>query len=235
MPYIGYFQLINAVDRFVVLDDVQFTRKGWTHRNNILFKEESVFCAHLFSIPLEGASQSRLISEINRNSVEKFANKFLSTLKQNYSRAPYFKDVFPLIVGIVENRELNLSKYNLNSLREVCSYLDIKTEFYVSSCIEKKAGLQAEDRIIEICKTQNAQVYINPIGGLNLYTKEHFSAYGISLYFLKTNPAFRYKQFSGEFVPNLSILDILMFVSKEEIKDLLIQFTLVESEGAFCG
>jgi hypothetical protein len=213
LPYIGYWQLIHAVDTFVILDDVNFISRKYINRNNLLLNGQ----AHLFSISLEKASQNRLINEININFPSKEREKFLKTIQSAYKKAPCFKDVYPLIENMVCFSEINLSKFIEHSLRKICAYLGINTVIAVSSEIEKDESLKAQARIIEICQRLKATTYINPPGGKSLYVPEDFQRQGIELRFLQPGKI-EYRQFGAEFIPNLSILDVLMFNSLEQIR-----------------
>jgi hypothetical protein len=218
-PYIGYWQLIDAVDIFVIYDDVNFIKQGYINRNNILQKQK----AHLFTLELIGASSNKKINDIK---IGGNSNKLLRTIKQNYSKSPFYKDVFPVIEDILNNEEKELSKFLGFSLVKIAKYLNIDTKFLYSSDMKNDKTFKAQDRLIEMSKILNATGYINSIGGIELYDKEVFSQNNINLSFLKTHKI-SYKQFNNEFVPNLSIIDILMFNDKEKIKEILTMNELI--------
>lgn len=217
--YIGYWQLINAVDTFVIYDDVNFIKRGYINRNNILQNGAS----QLITLELIGASQNKRINEI---SIGSNSNKLLKTIRQNYSRAPFLQDVFPMLDEILNNEQKELSRFLGFSLQKISNYLDIKVDFLYSSDIQNNKNLKAQDRLIEISKILNATDYINLIGGIHLYDKEVFLQNGINLSFLNSSQIF-YKQFSNEFTPDLSIIDVLMFNDKDNIKSMLNQFQLI--------
>ena len=218
-PYIGYWQLIDAVDIFVIYDDVNFIKQGYINRNNILQKQKS----HLFTLELIGASPNKKINDIK---IGGNSNKLLRTIKQNYSKAPFYKDVSPVLEDILNNEEKELSKFLGFSLVKIAKYLNIDTKFLYSSDIKNDKTFKAQDRLIEMSRILNATGYINSIGGIELYDKEVFSQNDINLSFLKSHEI-SYKQFNNEFVPNLSIVDILMFNSKDNIKNMLTQCELI--------
>jgi hypothetical protein len=222
-PYIGYWQLINAVDKYVIYDDVNFIKGGWINRNNILMNGE----AKLINIQMHKASPNKLINEIEVSGNDIFNNKLLKTIKQCYNKAPFYEDVFPVIESVINQEEKNLAKFLEFSIRQVCEYLSIDSNIVISSEIKKNNELRAQEKIIEICKILGADEYINAIGGQDLYSCEDFSSHGIKLRFLKTGEI-RYPQFDNEFVPNLSIIDLMMFNSKNAITDMLNNFVLVE-------
>lgn len=222
LPYIGYFQLINAVDVFILYDDVNFINKGWINRNNILVGNK----ASLFTIPLKEASQNKLIKEIEINQDGKWQNKLVKTIEQGYKKAPNFSDFFPVLSEIVNFSENNISKYIHNSILKICKYLEISTIISQSTTIFSNENLKAQTRIIDICKQKKASQYINPIGGQELYQKFDFEKENIKLNFLKTYPI-QYQQFTSNFVPYLSIIDLIMFNEKSKIKSLLYEFELI--------
>ena len=218
-PYIGYWQLINSVDIFIIYDDVNFIKRGYINRNNILINNVK----HLFTLALIKSSQNKKINEILIGENNK---KILRTIEQSYLKAPFFHEIFPIIEDIFSNKEKDLSKFLGNSLQIFSKYLDINTKFEYSSMIKNDKSLQAQDRLIEISKILNATDYINAIGGEQLYDKNAFSDAGINLSFIQTE-LINYKQFNNKFIPNLSIIDVMMFNSKEDIKEMLKKYTLV--------
>lgn len=222
-PYIGYWQLINAVDTFVIYDNIQFSKKGWFHRNNILLNGEK----KLFSMPLKKDSDSlNVVNRLISNEADNEIIKIIRQIENTYKKAPYFIDVFPLIKEIFQNNEKNLFKYIYNSVIKVCNYLDINTEIVISSTVNIDHHLKSQDKVIALNKALYATKYINPIGGIELYNFEDFKKENIELQFLESNVP-EYKQFSNEFIPYLSIIDIMMFNRKDEIKEMLKEYELI--------
>jgi len=220
LPYIGYFQLIKAVDKYVIYDDVNYIKGGWINRNNLLLGGKSF----LFTLSLLEASQNKLINEIF---VSDNQSKLLKTIQMMYQKAPNFSPVFQIIEKIFEYENKNLARFVGNSIIQVADYLHLDTEFIYSSDIkEKDNSLKAQDKILNICTVLGASQYINAVGGMELYSKEHFTNYNIKLSFLKTLPI-EYKQFNNPFVPWLSILDVLMFNSVEDVYKLLEKYELI--------
>ncbi len=218
-PYIGYFQLIELVDVYVIADDLNFIKNSYIKKNSILDNGAPA----LISLELIGASQNKLINEIE---VGNKTDKLLTAIQRRYAKAPYFKDVFPLLQSILLSEEKNVARFLGDSLIKIASYLDMQTKFLYSSEIEKNNDLKFDARIIDICKRVGADHYINAIGGKELYSKDKFASEGIKLSFLDTKEI-EYTQFGKEFVPNLSIIDVLMFNSPEETKVLLQEYELV--------
>lgn len=220
-PYIGYFQLIAAVDKFVIYDDVNFINKGWINRNNILINGK----AGLISVPLKGASQNKLIKDIAPVSENKWRNTLLKTIEQNYKKAPMYSSVYPLLQYLINDEAETISELNYKGIKAVCYYLNISTTLIPSSVVYGNSDLKGQFRILDICIKENAQHYINPVGGMELYNREVFNKEGISLSFIRSEPS-PYKQLTNEFIPALSIIDVLMFNDLEQVKILLNQFNL---------
>ena len=221
-PYIGYWQLINLVDKYVIFDDVNYIKRGWINRNRILMNGDAV----LFNVPLLGVSQNKLINQIEVNNDKKLLMKNLKTIELAYRKAPYFEDVYPLVERILENEASNIADYNAYSIKYISEYLDIKTELVTSSKLSKDNSLKSQNKILEICELLGATEYYNAIGGQELYSKDAFANKKIQLRFLKTNDI-RYQQFKNDFVSNLSIIDVMMFNSVSTIKEFLLNYTLV--------
>ena len=221
-PYIGYWQLLNAVDKYVIFDDVNYIKRGWVNRNRII----SQGCVKYFNIYLKAASQNKRINEISIND-EGLNDNNVRIIEAAYHRAPYFNEAFPVIKMVLNQDEKNLAKYNGYLIKTICNYLGIETELSFSSEIDKEAELKGQEKIMAICKSLSATDYINAIGGQELYDSKFFYMEGISLHFLKTNEI-RYKQSDEHFYENLSIIDVMMFNSKQKIRELLEDYELLE-------
>lgn len=224
-PYIGYFQLIKSVDKFVFYDDVNYIKQGWINRNKILVSEKDF----LFTIPLNKANSFCQIKDtkINDKFFESWKIKFLQTITQSYKKAPYYSSVFDLISNIFNKPHHSISDISICSIKTISNYLRISTIFELSS--EKYAntkGMEKADRLIAICNKNDCNHYINPIGGMDLYKKADFIKQGIQLDFIHTLPI-EYKQFKNEFVPWLSIIDVLMFNNVEKINIMLDKYELI--------
>lgn len=210
------------MDKFVILDDVNYINRGWINRNRILINGEP----RLISMPLKDASQNKLINEIEIANDQKWKDKLLRTLRLNYKKALFFSDVFPLLEKIILNKEQNLSAFIFASIIAINKYLAIKTVIESSSAKYITKHLKAEQKILNICFQENATTYINPIGGTDLYSKQQFKDYNIELFFLKTKEA-TYNQNCKIFIPWLSIIDVMMFNSRSDIKIMLNNYGLV--------
>ncbi|HEU0283312.1 MAG TPA: WbqC family protein [Gallionella sp.] len=216
LPYIGYFQLMAAVERFVVFDDVNYINRGWINRNRLLLNGQ----AHTFTVPLRGASQNKLICDIELADDDDWRDKLLRTVRQAYVKAPCYADVSVLMERIIRHPVRRLDEFLLNSLREIAGYLELPTEIVGSSRTYGNAQLRGQERILDICRQEGAQRYINAIGGEALYERARFNEQGVELKFLRSRPL-SYAQGGSEFVPWLSILDVLMFNPRPEARRLL--------------
>ena len=215
LPYIGYFQLIAAVDQFVIYDNIKYTKKGWINRNRILRDGKDV----MFSLPLVKASDDRTIQD--REIAPNFEpNTFLAQMKGAYGKAPYFDQTQELLDDLVHFPERNLFRFIAHSIRSLCRHLDIATEIVVSSTVQADHGSKGKDRVLAICRACQAEVYVNPSGGADLYDRAEFASQGVDLRFIRSRPI-EYEQFGAPFVPWLSIIDVLMFNGRERVAELL--------------
>lgn len=224
LPYIGYWQLLNAVDKYVIYDDVNFIKGGWINRNRILVNGQPKY----FNVPMIGASSFKLINEVEVNQNSRLIQNNLRILESAYKKAPYYSQICPLMERILNNKSINLAKYVTESIRVICEYLSIKTELVMSSELDKDCSLRGQEKVLSICRLLKADEYYNAAGGQALYSFEAFKKQGINLKFLQTKFT-PYEQLGGQFQQGLSIIDVLMFNSKERIYELLNQFSLIES------
>lgn len=224
-PYIGYFQLIAAVDRFVIYDDVQWIKGGWINRNRIQIRGQP----HFITIPVSAEGNLKPINQRRlAASFPEAALKIMSQLLDAYRQAPYFKSVQDMVQRCLEFDTTNASELVVHSLQEVCQYLNLQPHFIRSSELPP-TGRQGVERVIEITKGQGGRVYVNPIGGLDLYQSSQFAADGLELRFLRTLDV-SYRQFRVPFIPSLSIIDVLMFNSPEQVQLLLRKFELIHEQ-----
>jgi len=225
LPYLGYIQLINAVDIFVFFDDVNFIKKGWINRNNILVNSEP----YRFTIPLNNASQNKLINETEIANYNQWKNEFLKLLEHNYKKAPFYNQNNEWL-----SKELNKRSYSCISdlaselIISLAQLLGMNTRFIFSSKInyDKSTKVNGQSKILSICKDLKASIYINPKNGVDLYNNSDFEAEHIELKFIHMGNI-EYFQFKNDnFVPNLSILDVLMFNEIDTVKSFLNNYTL---------
>lgn len=236
-PYIGYFQLIHAVDTFILYGNLPFQKRTWMSRNRILIKGQS---EQFIFVPLIGKSNSSLISETEINLSRSWRLKMLQTLFHNYTGSDYFEETFSALQPLILSDCQNLHDYNAAIIKGLCKVLRIQTLIRDDNTpyIPLEDSLKAEygankestdvdevqrktQRIIRLCKQEQAQSYINLSGGVNLYSKDVFEKHAIRLSFIRRKD-FSYGQFSKTFVPDLSIIDVLMhngFLKTRELLD----------------
>lgn len=224
LPYLGYFQLINAVDKFIFFDDIGFIKKGWIHRNNILLNCKK----HRFTIPLQNVSsftaiQTTLVSE----KPWLWNQKLITTFRHAYGKAPYFDAVFPLIEKILRGaQKRTIADVAIDSVQMVLTYLGIEKTLLRSSGRYDNNFLKLSERVVDICQKEGASGYINAIGGLHFFDREYFEKSLIKLQFLKPNLK-EYNQNTPKFIAGLSILDVLMYNEPATIKAMLEDYTLL--------
>lgn len=211
MPYLGYWQLINAVDNFVVYDNIKYTKKGWFNRNNFLQNKK----ATLFSIPLKKDSDSLFVCE-RLVSPDFQRIKLLSQINNAYGKSPFYSEVLPLLEAIILFESDNLFEYIYNSISLIVDYLDIETEIVVSSTIAIDHSLKSQQKVLAFCEALGADTYVNSMGGRELYSCDVFKSKGIDLRFIRMGNV-EYNQNINEFVPFLSIMDVMMFNSKDKV------------------
>lgn len=224
-PYLGYFQLIHAVDKFVFYDDVNFIKQGWINRNRILLNG----APHLFTVPVKQGSSFRNIcdTEVDDRRFLLWKRKFLATIDQAYKKAPHFSPVRALVESVLAVDINSIGELSKVSVLAVCEYLALQRDWVLGSAVFDNESLRGEHRVLDICLKVGANTYVNLPGGRHLYTDEHFEGWGISLKFLKSNIR-SYHQFDHSFVENLSIIDVLMFNDPGVISEKLIpHYTLL--------
>lgn len=215
-PYIGYFQLITAVDVFVLYDNIEYTKKGWINRNRLLQNGTDV----LFSVPLKKAPDHWKVCE--RELADNFdAGKLLRQFEGAYRRASQFQATFILLDTVLRYPERNLFGFLHHALLQTCQHLGITTEIQVSSSLPIDHSLKAQDKVLALCAATGVSTYLNAIGGQALYDHANFAQHLITLQFLRAKP-FTYPQFEADFVPWLSIIDVLMFNPLEHIQQHLL-------------
>lgn len=207
VPYIGYFQLIAAVDLFIVHDRVKYVKKGWINRNRILHDGADA----LISLPIRRDSDALDIRE--REIAQDFdRDHLLRRIGETYRKAPFFAETMPMVEAIVRYPDANLFRFLLHGITTACAHLGIGTRIVPASTVPIDHGLRAQDKVIALAREVGADTYVNAIGGLTLYQADAFRDAGLDLRFLQTR-TFEYPQFGKPFVPWLSIVDVLMFNS----------------------
>ncbi|MDF1594395.1 MAG: WbqC family protein [Desulfobacterales bacterium] len=221
-PYIGYWQLIHAVDHFVIYDDVNYIKGGWINRNRILINEKPSY----ITVPLHKASSFKRICDTVLQPSPFWRKNLVKTVEMNYRKAPYFEEVFPIVADLIRFEVENLSDYLVYQLKTLSKFMGINTHFRETSRYYGNSALHGQARILDICKREAATVYINLQGGQALYERNAFTQFGVELKFIK--PAtLEYKQFGSGHVPWLSIIDVLMFNPTRRFQTLLNSYNLL--------
>lgn len=217
-PYIGYFQLIMSSDVFVIYDDVCFIKQGYINRNNILVGGVS----QRFTVPVKNGSSNSLIKDVV---FQGNVRKILAAVQQAYSRSSFIKDILPIIEDVLNYEERNIPALCEYSYRRIFEYLGIEKKIVLSSDLDYDKSQAADKKLVSMCQLLGAKTYINSPGGRELYSSGMFEPYGIDLRFIR--PVLEeYKQLNADsFVKGLSIIDVLMNNSIEEILHLLSKFT----------
>jgi len=189
-PYLGYFQLINAVDLFLLYDDVQYMKGGWINRNRILQNGVPAW----FSMPVRHANFKLPISARAYCDPSKYGLAMLDTLRTVYRKAPYFRCGMQLVESIFACGDESVVGYNHAALLKICTYIGIQTPIELTSNTKTGPALDGEERVIELCKNNGATDYINAAGGRNLYSPKLFKAQNIELRFIEMDKAIKYSQ-----------------------------------------
>lgn len=224
LPYLGYFQLISAVDIFVVYDNIKYTKKGWINRNRILMNGKDA----LFTIPIASSSDYLDVNQkfLAADYDEEKAHT-LARIRQAYRKAPQVDAIYPVIESIFNYSSRNLFDFVLYSIQRIVDLLEIRTELVISSTLEVDHQNRGVQKVLAICNKLQANTYINPIGGVELYSGAEFKTSGINLFFHNMDVV-PYQQETSDFISHLSIIDVLMYNSLQQVKAMLNQFHLLE-------
>jgi hypothetical protein len=236
-PYIGYYQLIKSVDKFILCDNVNFIKRGWVNRNRILVKN---YGPAWITVPLREQSCHAKITDTKIDNRWNWKRKMFQTIEMNYRKAPMFEQFYPVIRHIIDIETDSISELDANTIIGISNYLNIdtiiETDYSKYTYIEEEIDAcesgdcpgddKRVSRIVKICQHENADVYHNLIGGMSLYSKESFYSKNIKIKFLNNKPM-EYRQSNGEFVPKLSIIDVLMLNSPAVVSTMLNLFELI--------
>ena len=223
LPYIGFWQLVNAADLFLIGDNYNFIKRGWIQRNRILINGEPFF----FGLEVKHITSFKKINETEF--VDFDVAQKLNTVYRAYRKAPQFDAGYNLVKAILNNPERNVAEFLFQSIKDVCRFLGINTKFIRSSEIPGNDNYKREYRIYDFCQRLGGDTYINAVGGQDLYHFDDFEKHGVTLKFIRPNIR-PYKQFHNEFVPGLSILDVIMFNSLDAIKNMLEDCSFIEKQ-----
>ncbi len=244
-PYIGYFQCIAAVDKYILYENLDYITEGWMHRNRILIKNKAASYINARTI---GRSSNKKISEIELDTNFIWKKKLINSIRLNYSGAKYFEESFALIEQLIQQEHKYLFEYNTAIIKGICNFLNIKTtiisdnknylpfedklnaidynDYSMFTALLKTKPIKKVARVLEMCRMEQADTFVNAIGGKDLYDKKEFEQYDIDLFFIQTGDI-AYEQFNRDFFPHLSIIDVLMHNGREQTKELLNNYKLV--------
>jgi len=220
-PYTGYWQLLKLVDRFVIYDDVNYIKGGWINRNRILINGQPNY----ITVPLDHASPNKRICDISMQASPIWRKKLIKSIDNSYRKAPFYSQVFPIIEKIISHDTNHLAEFISHQLVTLAAFLGINTKFVMTSRCYNNSSLTGQDRVIDICKHENANIYINPRGGQTLYNLDTFNRENIDLQFITMRP-FPYKQRVAGFSPYLSIIDPLMEIGATGLMHHMNEFDL---------
>jgi hypothetical protein len=223
-PYIGYFNLIQASDNFIFYDDVSFRKKSWINRNQINLHGKP----YLFTVPLSKSSPNNLICELETFQLDRFANRFIRQLEHTYGHSEYFERGMDYVCAVLFSGKTKISELAIKSVKEFFSILSISKEFWTASKdFSDSRDIGRADRLIRITKELNCGIYLNPINGLDLYSRDYFKQRSVDLYFLEPLVPSYSQTKLGEFIPKLSSIDLLMNLSDSELKSQINAFRLL--------
>lgn len=215
-PYIGYWQLIAAADTFILLDDVNYICRGWINRNRYYCDGRIQY----FNFPIINASQNRRICETQLLYTLKQRNDMKRTFSYAYRNAPYLYQAMEQLAPLLLDTETDLTAYSEKTICRICQYLCIDTPIIRASSLRPSKHSTGETGIIELCKVLEADTYINPIGGKDIYHRDRFTQEGIQLMFLSPNYDAIHTVI-GDTPVDLSIIDLMMRLDHSTINCML--------------
>lgn len=246
-PYLGYFQLLAAADKFILYDNLNYIKGGWIHRNRFLLKGREVISA---TVPVTGVSSLALIREVRLDPQARWPGKFLDFVAANYRRAPFFAETYPVLEAALRLPATRLTEVNCQTLREVAQHLGLTTtlthdtapyEAFETAVRGDEAPAFLDElrahwsdpdldlktlRVLYICEQEGAATYLNAIGGQALYDREQFARHQVNLRFVRPHLP-PYDQFGGPFAPGLSIIDVLMHCGQEQTQRMVREYELI--------
>ena len=223
-PYIGYMNLVQAANIFVFYDDVNFKKSGWVNRNRILL-DGSPFT---FTVPLESASSFRFISDTHTNNIQRFSIKFKKQVSQSYRNSRYYSRGMDYITETLDCGSDSIGTIAAASVRNFFDILGVSKKYLVSSTdFASTIGLGRAERLIAIITSLGANEYVNAIGGMELYSKDYFKEFGINLHFIKPRLMPYTQQGSNGFHQGLSVIDMMMNLSLDQVEEHLTSYDIV--------
>ena len=223
-PYIGYFSLIKHTDEWIVFDTPQFIRHGWIERNRILKPSEGW---QYIKVPLEKHPREATIRDIRIRTNEPWRNLIFAQLEHYKKSAPYYAPVISFLREAFEHQTDSIVSMDVRLLEAACRYIGIPFRAHVFS----KMGLRLpevtapDEWSLNISLEVGAVEYINPPGGEGFFDRAKFERAGVHLTFLRANSR-AYDQRRTVFEPGLSIIDVMMFNTRDQITEMLDDYTI---------
>lgn len=218
-PYLGYFDIINCVDKWIVFDTVQYIRHGWINRNRILHPKEGW---QYITVPLKKHSRETAIKDMRTANEQNWRARIIGQLQHYSKKAPYFHETIAFVEDCLAPQESFISRLNALILGKVCARLEMRFDYSFFSEMDLGLGPVEgpEDWALRISEAMGADEYVNPPGGIDLFDKQKFRDSNIKLT-TRNLPPFEYSCRGYEFIPNLSIIDLFMWNEPEIIKKYL--------------
>ncbi len=224
-PYLGYFSLISAADRFIFFDTSQFSHKSWMTRNRILKPNLNEF--QFINVGVQPTSFPTMLPECKLNPDQKWKNKLIAQLEHYKKKAAYYDETITILKKLILSDVDSLVDFNVRTTKAIANQLKIDTSIMQFSEFvhetEKASGGGYWG--INMCKTLGLDTYINAPDGEAFYPKKEYEKAGIKLGFIqhKLNPYF---QNNRSFMPGLSIIDVLMFNGVEKTSEMVHDYTI---------
>ena len=224
-PYLGYFSLIKNTDKWVVFDTPQYINKGWVNRNRVLSPSKEGFS--YITVPVVKHSRDIRIKDVLIDHSRDWKAKIMGQMDYYRKHAPHYMETKEILDELFRRDIDGISELNIAALDMVCGYLGIAFDYSVFSGntmgIDSVGG--PDEWSLEISKKMGASIYVNPPGGRSFFNKEKFDKAGIGLRFL-TQRLSIYNTYPYNFVPGLSIIDVMMFNSPTDINNMLEDYEL---------
>jgi hypothetical protein len=219
-PYLGYFDVINCVDKWIVFDTVQYMKGGWINRNRVLHPKEGW---QYVTVALRRHSHKAAIKDVEIADEQNWRRRIIGQLQHSYSKEAWcFKETITLVEDCLALEENSISRLNTFALGKVCARLGMRFDYSFFSEMHLELGpvKGPEDWVLRISKALGADEYVNSPGGIALYDEQKFRDSNIKLTF-RNLPPLEYSCGSYEFIPNLSIIDLFMWNEPGLIKQYL--------------
>jgi len=215
IPWLGVFDQINKVDTFIFYDDVLYTKNDWRNRNRIKTPRGTTW----LTIPVEikGRLEDYLLIKNVKIINQEVLKKHLKTIELNYKKSQFFEEFYPLTAALFEINHHLLADLNIEITKKICTILGIKNVEFLRSSELDVINENPTGRLIDICKKLKATHYLTGNNSKNYLEEEKFIQNDIVLEYQNyKHPV--YKQLWGDFVPYLSIVDLILNEGRNSLK-----------------